>query len=104
LRRIPPLNGRVYVQFSPASKVDLRAETVFADAQRRLAKGDIDDNRIADDGTPGWQIFNLGAFYQLNIFTLSGELHNIANKAYRTHGSGVDGVGRSVWLRLGVGF
>lgn len=104
LRRIPPLNGRAYVQFSLASKIDLRAETVFADAQRRLAKGDIDDNRIADDGTPGWQIFNLGAFYQLNIFTLSGELHNIANKAYRTHGSGVDGVGRSVWVRMGMSF
>lgn len=104
LRRIPPLNGRLYVQFSPFPNLLLRTETVFAGAQRRLAKGDIDDNRIADDGTPGWQIFNIGAFYQIRMCTLSGEFHNIANKAYRTHGSGVDGVGRSVWVRVGMNF
>lgn len=102
LRRIPPLNGRVYVQYSPFSKLDVRAETVFADEQRRLAQGDIDDNRIADEGTPGWYILNLAATFQYRPFDVVAEFHNILNEAYRTHGSGVDGVGRSVWLRFSV--
>lgn len=104
LRRIPPLNGRFYLEFYPFQKMGLRAESIFATDQRRLAKGDVDDNRIADAGTPGWQIFNLGAWYQFGQSTLSGEFHNILNEAYRTHGSGIDGVGRSFWLRLNLQF
>lgn len=38
LRRIPPLKGRAYVASLLLSNLDLRAETVFAHAQRRLAK------------------------------------------------------------------
>lgn len=104
LRRIPPFNGRVYLQYALRPLLGLRAETVFASDQRRLAKGDVDDNRIADDGTPGWYIFNLAASYQYRFCTLSAEFHNMLNKAYRTHGSGVDGIGRSVWVRLSVQF
>ncbi len=104
LRRIPPFNGRLYLQFSPKTNVALRAETVFAHDQRRLAKGDVEDNRIADDGTPGWVIFNLAASYEYRFCRLSGEFHNILNEAYRLHGSGVDGTGRSVWVRVAVHF
>lgn len=104
LRRIPPFNGRAYLQYSPKPQVGVRAETVFASEQRRLAKGDVDDNRIADDGTQGWYIFNLAASYQERYYNLSAEFHNMLNKAYRMHGSGVDGIGRSVWVRLSVHF
>ena len=104
LRRIPPFNGRVYLQYSPKPNVGVRAESVFASAQRRLAKGDVDDNRIADNGTPGWHIFNLAASYQYRFYQLNAEFHNMLNKAYRMHGSGVDGIGRSVWVRLSVHF
>ncbi len=104
LRRIPPLNGRLYLEYYPDNQLSLRVESIFAGAQRRLAKGDIDDNRIADDGTPGWQIFNIGARYQFRQYALSGEFHNVLNEAYRTHGSGVDGIGRSIWLSLNVHF
>ena len=100
LRRIPPFNGRAYVEYAPGTQLSVRGEMVFAADQRRLAKGDIDDNRIADDGTPGWQVVNLSAFYQFKRLSLSAEWHNILNQAYRTHGSGVDGMGRSVWLRV----
>jgi hemoglobin/transferrin/lactoferrin receptor protein len=101
LRRIPPLHGRVSIEYSVKKDFNLRAETLFAGAQRRLSKADIDDNRIADDGTPGWQIVNFGAFYGYRHFDLSVEFHNIFDEAYRTHGSGVDGVGRCVWARVG---
>ena len=100
LRRIPPGNGRLCLQFAPQPWIKLHAETVFAAAQRRLAQADIADNRIADDGTPGWQIVNAGAFCRYRSWSLALEMHNIANTAYRMHGSGVDGTGRSVWLLL----
>ncbi|MDZ4681132.1 MAG: TonB-dependent receptor [Saprospiraceae bacterium] len=104
LRRIPPFNGRLYLEFYPGKHLSLRAESIFASGQRRLSQGDIDDNRIADEGTPGWQIFNFGASYQFQRFALSGEFHNLLNEAYRTHGSGVDGVGRSFWVSLNARF
>lgn len=102
LRRIPPFNGRLFLQFSPKTNMAFRAESVFAGDQRRLAKGDVEDNRIADDGTPGWAIFNLAASYEYRFCRLTTEFHNILNEAYRIHGSGVDGIGRSVWIRLAV--
>jgi outer membrane receptor protein involved in Fe transport len=102
-RRIPPLNGRVGLYYQRKSAWS-RAEWLYAGKQARLAKGDIDDNRIPDGGTPGWSIINLYAGYQFKWLTLSGELHNILNKAYRTHGSGVEGYGRSAWIALRAHF
>jgi hemoglobin/transferrin/lactoferrin receptor protein len=104
LRRIPPINGRVFIEYHPLPMLSLRVESVFAGDQRRLAQGDIDDNRIADSGTPGWQILNIGFYSRLPHITISGELQNITNTAYRMHGSGVDGTGRSLWVRVGVAF
>ena len=102
LRRIPPLHGRVYAEFLPSEKVGFRAEVVGAGAQRRLASGDLSDNRIRPGGTPGWHIFNLSAWRQWKRFHLAAEWHNIFNEAYRIHGSGVDGTGHSLWLKAGV--
>ena len=78
-------------------------ETLLAAKQDRLAKGDKDDNRIPKGGTPGWQIVNLSGGYRWRSLTVSAELHNLANEAYRTHGSGVDGVGRSAWIAVEIG-
>lgn len=102
VRRIPPAHGRMVLRWQPTEAFGLRAESVFASAQRRLAQGDVDDNRIADDGTPGWHILNLHGSWERKWLTISAEFHNIANEAYRTHGSGVDGMGRSLWMKVGV--
>ena len=104
-RRIPPLNGRAGLTYRrpvSASGADwwLRAEALVAGAQTRLAKGDRDDNRIGPAGTPAWQIFSLNGGYRWQNLTLSAELHNLFDEAYRTHGSGVDGMGRSAWLAV----
>jgi len=104
LRRIPPLNGRVGIYFQGQQGIWVRPEYMFAAKQSRLAKGDIDDNRIADTGTPAWSLLNLNAGYNNRWFTVSMELHNILNEAYRTHGSGVDGYGRSFWLATQIRF
>ncbi|MBO0930814.1 TonB-dependent receptor [Fibrella aquatilis] len=104
-RRIPPLNGRVGISYQPATSIWARAELLYARAQARLAQGDKDDNRIQKGGTPAWQIINISAGYRFQQqMTLSAELHNLTNEAYRTHGSGVDGVGRSAWLAVLLSF
>ncbi len=104
-RRIPPLSGRVGLTCQPAAKRWwARAEWLGAGAQTRLAAADVADNRIAKGGTPGWQVINLNGGYRWRNLTLSAELQNLTNEAYRTHGSGVDGVGRSAWLSVLASF
>ncbi len=99
-RRIPPLNGRVGVTYQARAGWWARAEGLYAGAQTRLAAGDVADNRIANGGTPAWQVLNLNGGYRWNALTVSAELQNLTNKAYRMHGSGIDGVGRSAWLSV----
>jgi len=100
MRRIPPLNGKLALQYSK-SKFFAETEYFFAAKQERLSQGDIDDHRIPEGGTPGWNIINLKASYSWKIISLNAGLQNIFNQAYRIHGSGIDGYGRSFWLSLG---
>ncbi len=99
MRRIPPLNGKLALRYSK-SRLFAEAEFLFASKQDRLSSGDIDDHRIPDGGTPGWSIVNLKAGYSWDKISLHTGLQNIFNQAYRVHGSGVDGFGRSVWMLL----
>ena len=101
-RRIPPLNGRAGLSYGNGRPGWLRAETLFADRQDRLAAGDVDDNRIGPGGTPGWWIVNLNGGYAYRGLGLSAELHNLLDRPYKTHGSGVYGPGRSLWVTLTV--
>ncbi len=102
LRRIPPLHGSVLLQFTPVKNLGLRVESQWAGAQRRLAAADKADNRINPNGTPGWKLLHAGVWYEWRKFYLAAAFHNILNEAYRIHGSGVDGMGRSMWARVGV--
>jgi hemoglobin/transferrin/lactoferrin receptor protein len=103
MRRIPPFNGRSRVSYEK-SKWFAAAEIVYASKQSRLAQGDKDDNRIPAGGTPGWKVFNIYAGYQLDQFKLYAGLQNIFNEDYRTHGSGINGYGRSVIVSLHTKF
>jgi outer membrane receptor protein involved in Fe transport len=78
----------------------VRPESQFADDQTRLAAGDASDNRIPKGGTPGWMIVNLMAGYDAKYFSVNAVAQNLTDKDYRTHGSGINGVGRSLWLTL----
>ena len=99
-RRIPPLNGKLSLHYQPSRKTWFaRLDFYTAAQQDRLAKGDVDDNRIPAGGTPGWRVFNLAAGQQIGRLNLSAEFQNLTNEAYRMHGSGVAEVGRSAWLR-----
>ncbi|MCY1721424.1 TonB-dependent receptor [Prolixibacteraceae bacterium Z1-6] len=99
MRRIPPLNGKLALQYS-LSAIFGEAEFLFAAKQDRLSDGDIDDHRIPEGGTPGWNILNLKAGYSWDKISINAGLQNLFNQAYRIHGSGVDGYGRSFWVTI----
>ena len=99
LRRIPPFFGRTGVRWE-IGKAWLRLEGLYAGKQDRLSGGDINDHRIAAGGTPGWMVANLYVGFSLGNLRLTGSFQNMGNTAYRMHGSGVDGYGRSGWLAL----
>lgn len=103
LRRVPPFNARLMNTYR---KNNFFASTEFlvASKQDRLAQGDKDDNRIPKGGTPGWKIINIYTGYQLSKLQLNVGLQNIFNEDYRTHGSGINGVGRSIFLSARVNF
>ena len=103
LRRIPPLNGRLGLHYD-MGHWRFQGQWIFADKQQRLSGGDIDDSRIADGGTPAWSVFNLKASYFNEWLLVNVGMENLFNQAYRMHGSGVDGVGRNVWISTKLSF
>jgi len=101
LRRIPPLFGRLAGEYREKSWL-MKIEYLAARKQDRLAQGDIDDNRIPEGGTPGWNIFNFNCSFTWRFVTIDLSLKNILNSDYRCHGSGVNGYGRSLFLTVAV--
>jgi hemoglobin/transferrin/lactoferrin receptor protein len=102
LRRTPPSFGSFGLEYAKANFI-LRPEFQYAFAQRRLAAGDISDNRIGKNGTDAWQIVNVYSTYTWKNFTFQLALQNLGNADYRLHGSGINGVGRSAVLGLKIG-
>jgi hemoglobin/transferrin/lactoferrin receptor protein len=102
MRRIPPLNGKMGFRCSN-KRWWADAVYLFARTQDRLSNGDIDDHRIPDGGTPGWQIVNINGGYSFSMFNIYFGLQNLFDEAYRLHGSGIDGYGRSFWIGGDIG-
>ena len=97
MRRIPPLHGGFNLSYS-RKNLFLNSELLFAATQNRLSAGDKADNRMNPMGTPGWAIINMQANYLFNShFSISLQAQNIGDVDYRMHGSGINGVGRSLW-------
>lgn len=103
LRRVPPFNGNISMKYK-MSKFYMKAELGWADKQDRLAQGDKDDNRIPAGGTPGWKVLNIYSGYSLKNVQLRLSAQNLFNADYRTHGSGINSVGRSLWTSLSFDF
>ena len=105
MRRIPPVNGVVGLNLLPGKNSHVRAEFLFAGMQDRLSGGDIADDRIPDGGTPGWKIVNISAgFKGFQWIEINLGINNLFDQAYRSHGSGVDGYGRNIWLGILLNF
>jgi len=103
MRRIPPVFGRFALNYTPKNW-SFEVELLASGKQDRLAKGDIEDNRIPIGGTPGWQVLNLHAGCAWRLLNFRISTLNLFNKDYRTHGSGLNGVGRSLFVTVGARF
>jgi hemoglobin/transferrin/lactoferrin receptor protein len=103
LRRVPPFNGNISMKYK-VNRFYMKGEMGWADKQDRLAQGDKDDNRIPAGGTPGWKVLNVYLGYSLKNLQLRLSAQNLFNADYRTHGSGINSVGRSLWTSLSFDF
>lgn len=94
MRRVPPFNGRILLKYSK-QWWNIFLENQFAGKQTRLAQGDKDDNRIPVGGTSGWSVINLYGSFQIKSVQIQMGLGNLLNADYRTHGSGINSIGRN---------
>lgn len=97
MRRIPPMNGRTFIEWKP-SKLQYTLEYIYASKQSRLAQGDKDDNRIPIGGTPGFGVMNIYVATDLWGIKMRSGIVNIFNADYRMHGSGINGMGRNLYI------
>jgi outer membrane receptor protein involved in Fe transport len=101
LRRIPPFNARIGIDIKKKQFVGGVVYN-YASPQRRLAAGDKADNRIPSGGTPGFNLVDLYGGYDKELFSIKAYLNNIFNVDYRTHGSGINGMGRAIGMRISI--
>jgi outer membrane receptor protein involved in Fe transport len=77
---------------------------LFAGSQKRLAAGDKSDHRINPNGTPGWVTIQFRAGYNWRWLSFQSGIENLLDQSYRMHGSGIDGYGRTGWIRIACSF
>ena len=99
--RIPPLSGRASIRYAKSDSFSLHGWLRFADGQHRLSARDVRDPRINPDGTSGWGILGARADWTVSDRTeLSLGVDNLLDRAYRTHGSGLDAPGRNAFATI----
>jgi outer membrane receptor protein involved in Fe transport len=103
MRRIPPVNGGVALQWRPRTATWAGLSTRWAARQDRLSSGDLADHRISPTGTPAWVTVDaFGAAPLGRRLQVTGGVRNLFDRLYRVHGSGIDAPGITAWLALGV--
>ena len=95
--RVPPLNGHLVFRYNLADRWQLDARLRAAARQDRLSNRDVGDPRIDPNGTAGWASFGASASWAGdNGWQVTISADNLADKQYRTHGSGIDAPGRNL--------
>lgn len=103
MRRIPPVNGGLAVQWRPRAATWAGLSTRWAARQDRLSSGDLADHRISPTGTPAWVTVDaFGAAPLGRRLQLTGGVRNLFDRLYRVHGSGIDAPGVTAWLAIGI--
>jgi outer membrane receptor protein involved in Fe transport len=103
LRRIPPFNARIVLMWTNRI-FNVGFIHDYASPQRRLAQGDKDDNRIPKGGTPGFNVLSSFASVDHKKIMLRLYFSNLFNVDYRTHGSGINGMGRAASIQVTYSF
>jgi len=63
-----------------------------------------DDNRIGANGTANWNVLNLMWSKQFNKIQFQLGALNLLNEKYKTHGSGIYGMGRTYSVQIKVSY
>jgi outer membrane receptor protein involved in Fe transport len=102
MRRIPPAMCNAVLRYKLNGSVSFSMNIIAAKAQLRLAKGDIQDNRIGPAGTPCYFTGDLRCEMNFKGATVDIAVLNLRNQRYKTHGSGIYSMGRAVQLLIGI--
>ena len=103
--RIPPLNGKLGVEYFFNGDWRIEPYVLFAGNQDRLSPRDVGDPRINPLGTAGWGTLNILLDWQAtDSLQLGLRLENLGDKAYREHASGIDAAGRNLGLWVNYSF
>lgn len=95
--RIPPLNGKLGLEYFIHGNWRIEPYLLFAHRQDRLSPRDFGDPRIDPTGTSGWGTMNILLDWQVNsALQLGLRLENLTDKAYREHASGINAAGRNI--------
>jgi outer membrane receptor protein involved in Fe transport len=103
--RIPPLNGKLGLEYYYTDALRVRPFLLFASEQDRLSPRDVRDPRIDPDGTSGWMTVNLHLDWSVTpSLQLGLRLENLTDEFYREHASGIDAPGRNIglWVRYSL--
>lgn len=111
-RRMPPLHGFVALLWEPLETQSFvrwgELRFTAADGQERLNPDDLSDPRIDPTGTPGWATLSLDVGGPLggaqSISSWNVGVHNVLDRGYRMHGSGVDSPGINLVFGLSWNF
>jgi outer membrane receptor protein involved in Fe transport len=103
--RIPPLNGKLGLEYFFKGDWRIEPYLLFAGSQDRLSPRDVRDPRINPAGTDSWTTLNLLLDWQATPSLSVGlRLENMIDKAYREHASGIDAAGRNIGFWVNYNF